>query len=90
MGRLAPGEAADRALVVHQAQADLLHVVHTLRPAGRFAGRLHSREQEGNQNGDDRDHDQQLDQGKPQPTSAHDVLPQARRPRSGSKLDQAR
>ena len=40
--------------------ADLLKIVLTGGPPGRFAGRLHRRQQERNQRADDSDYHQQL------------------------------
>jgi hypothetical protein len=45
-------------------EADLLHVIPTLRRAGRFAGLLNGRQQDRHKNADDRNDDQQLDERK--------------------------
>ena len=57
----------ERIGIVMQGESQLLQVVATLRPAGRFAGLLDRRQQQGNQHGDDGDHHQQFDQRKSPP-----------------------
>ena len=56
-------EAAVGALVIGDAEANLLQVVGALGPTGRLAGRLYRGEQQSNQDGDDGDDDQQFDEG---------------------------
>ncbi len=58
-------------VVVVLRQCDLLEVVATLNPPGRFARRLHGWQQERDQDRDDRDHDQQLDERKTVPPRRH-------------------
>ncbi len=62
-GAIAGGrEHAILRLVVHDRQADLLHVIHALGTVRRFPCRLHGGQQQRDENADDRDHDQQLNQ----------------------------
>ena len=50
------------ALVVMQAQAELLEVVDALGPTGGLAGGLDGGEEQADEDGDDGDDDQQLDE----------------------------
>jgi hypothetical protein len=61
-------------MVVLQRNPQLLHVVPTLRPTGRFARRLNGREQQCDQDADDGDNHQQLDQRKADsPLNSHAI-----------------
>ena len=54
-------KVVDIMVIVHR-QADLLEMIATLGPTGRFTGLLYRRQQQGDQDRNDGDHYQQLDQ----------------------------
>ena len=58
------GEHAIDVAIVLDGEAQLLQVVHALRPAGGLAGRLDGGEEQCDQHGDDGDDHQQLDESK--------------------------
>jgi len=63
------------AFVIHQREADLLHVVGAARAAGCFPRLLHGRQQQRDQNADDCDNHQKFDERKAQrrTTTNHQV-----------------
>jgi hypothetical protein len=69
--RLAFGKGLLGIVIAVQGQADLLHVVLTLRARGRLAHLLHGRHQQGDEDRDDGNHDQQFDESESGPSSTH-------------------
>jgi len=63
--RIAGGKPLAGIVMGQHGQANLLEVVLTTAPAGRFPGRLNGRQQQAHERADNGDDDEQFDEGKP-------------------------